>query len=78
MNCTGSTSMIIIMWQLETAKTIPSRNLSEKRSTEEVEAVISFAVCAYYGIATGGLSFGYIAAWSKDKDLRSCAPLWRP
>ena len=40
------------------------------RNTEEVEAEsISFAVCAYYGIATGENSFGYIAAWSKDKEL---------
>lgn len=40
------------------------------RHTEEVEAEsISFAVCAYYGIATGENSFGYIAAWSKDKEL---------
>ena len=31
---------------------------------------ISFSVCAYYGIATGENSFGYIAAWSKDKELR--------
>ena len=41
------------------------------RNTEEVEAEsISFAVCAYYGIATGENSFGYIAAWSKDKELK--------
>lgn len=41
------------------------------RNTEEIEAEsISFAVCAYYGIATGGNSFGYIAAWSKDKELK--------
>ena len=33
------------------------------RNTEEVEAEsISFAVCAYYGIATGENSFGYIAS----------------
>ena len=41
------------------------------RNTEEVEAEsISFAVCAYYGIATGENSFGYIAAWSKGKELK--------
>lgn len=40
------------------------------RNTEEVQAEsISFAVCAYYGIATGENSFGYIASWSKDKTL---------
>ena len=41
------------------------------RNTEEVEAEsISFAICAYYGIATGENSFGYIATWSKDKELK--------
>ena len=41
------------------------------RNTEEVEAEsISFAVCAYYGIATGENSFGYIATWSKGKELK--------
>ena len=40
------------------------------RRTEEVEAEsISYSVCAYYGIATGENSFGYIATWSKDKEL---------
>jgi len=40
------------------------------RRTEEVEAEsISFAVCQYYGIQTGENSFGYIATWSKDKEL---------
>ena len=39
-------------------------------STEEVQAEsVSYAVCAYYGIATGENSFGYIASWSKDKTL---------
>jgi len=43
----------------------------KSRNTEEVEAEsISFAVCAYYGIATGENSFGYIASWSKDKELK--------
>lgn len=41
------------------------------RHTEEVEAKsISFAICAYYGIETGENSFGYIATWSKDKELK--------
>ena len=40
------------------------------RRTAEVEAEsVSFAVCAYYGIATGENSFGYIAAWSRDHTL---------
>ena len=40
------------------------------RNTEEVEAEsVSYAVCQYYGIQTGENSFGYIANWSKDKEL---------
>ena len=40
------------------------------RRTAEVEAEsVSFAVCAYYGIATGENSFGYIATWSRDHTL---------
>lgn len=59
------------VWQLETGEDHSIAEFVKKsRSTEEVEAEsISFAVCAYYGIATGENSFGYIAAWSKDKDL---------
>ena len=30
---------------------------------------ISYAVCQYFGIQTGENSFGYIASWSKDKEL---------
>ena len=40
------------------------------RRTEEVEAEsVSYAVCQYYGIQTGGNSFGYIASWSKGREL---------
>ena len=52
----------------ETEQTAEQEKLS--RNTEEVQAEsISYAVCAYYGIATGENSFGYIASWSKDKTL---------
>ena len=44
------------------------------RRTEEVEAEsISYAVCQYFGIQTGENSFGYIASWSKGKELKE---LW--
>ena len=40
------------------------------RRTEEVEAEsVSFAVCAFYNIDTGANSFGYLASWSKGKEL---------
>ena len=41
------------------------------RHTEEVEAEsISYAVCKYFGIETGENSFGYIASWSRGKELK--------
>ena len=38
--------------------------------TMEVEAEsVAYAVCAYYGVETGENSFGYIAGWSRDREL---------
>ena len=58
-------------WRLEVEEVSPEVKVQElSRSTEEVQAEsISYAVCAYYGIATGDNSFGYIVSWSKDKTL---------
>jgi hypothetical protein len=40
------------------------------RHTMEVEAEsVAYAVSQYFGIETGENSFGYIASWSKDKEL---------
>ena len=44
---------------------------AKDRRTEEVEAEsIAYAVCAYYGIETSENSFGYLASWSSDKELK--------
>lgn len=52
----------------ESENSIPMR--PKDRRTEEVEAEsVSYAVCQYYGIQTGENSFGYIAGWSKNKEL---------
>lgn len=41
------------------------------RRTEEVEAEsVSYAVCQYYGLETAANSFGYLAEWSKNRDLK--------
>ena len=41
-------------------------------STEEIEAEsIAYTVCAYFGIETSANSFGYVATWTKDKDLKA-------
>ena len=40
-------------------------------SKEEVEAEsVAYAVCKYFGIDTDENSFGYLASWSKDKDVK--------
>ena len=42
--------------------------------TFEAESV-SYVVCQYCGVETGANSFGYLASWSKDKELselRAC------
>ena len=41
------------------------------RRTEEVEAEsVSYAVSQYFGIDTGDNSFGYLAEWSRSRDLK--------
>jgi antirestriction protein ArdC/predicted nucleotidyltransferase len=41
------------------------------RKTKEVEAEsIAYAVCQHYGIDTSEYSFGYVAGWSSDKELK--------
>lgn len=41
---------------------------SADKNTKEVESV-AYAVCNYFGIDTSKNSFGYVADWSKDKQL---------
>ncbi len=60
----GSSTLKEFYEKMHPEKAVKSKN------TEEVEAEsVSYAVCAYYGISTGENSFGYIAAWSRDKEL---------
>ena len=59
-------------WRLEVEEDLTAvKQAAKNRNTEEVEAEsISYAVCQYYGIETGENSFGYIATWSKGKELK--------
>lgn len=44
---------------------------AKDRRTEEVEAEsVSYSVAQYYGIDTGANSFGYIAEWSRGRELK--------
>jgi len=41
------------------------------RRTEEIEAEsVSYAICQYYGIETGVNSFGYLAEWSRGREMK--------
>ena len=59
-------------WRLDVEEDLTAvKQAAKNRNTEEVEAEsISYAVCQYFGIQTGENSFGYIASWSKDKELK--------
>ena len=59
-------------WRLEVEEDLTAvKQAAKNRNTEEVEAEsISYAVCQYFGIETSANSFGYIASWSKDKELK--------
>ena len=42
----------------------------DRRSEEVVAESVSYAVCQYFGIETGDNSFGYLAEWSRGRDLK--------
>jgi len=58
--------------KLHDIKTLTDNGEKPKdRRTEEVEAEsVSYSICQFYGIETGANSFGYIADWSKTKELQ--------
>ena len=45
--------------------------LDKDRNTQEVEAEsVAYTVCQHFGIDTSDYSFGYIAGWSSDRDMK--------
>lgn len=47
------------------------KDASLDKQTKEVQAEsVAFTVCNYYGIDTSDYSFGYVAGWSSDKDIK--------
>ena len=45
--------------------------LDKDRNTKEVEAEsVAYTVCQHFGIDTSDYSFGYIAGWSSDRDMK--------
>lgn len=43
---------------------------TDKRSREVEAESVAYAVCSYLGLDTSDYSFGYIAGWSQDKELK--------
>lgn len=55
---------------LHSQKNLPPEQKKPRR-TREIEAEsVAFVVCNHFGLDTGDQSFGYIAGWSKDKELK--------
>jgi antirestriction protein ArdC len=56
--------------EAENDDTEDNASAPRSRRAEEVEAEsVSYVVCQHYGIETGKNSFGYIADWSRGKEL---------
>jgi len=56
---------------IETLRLADADVKPKDRRTEEVEAEsVSYSVAQYYGIETGTNSFGYLATWSKERELK--------
>jgi len=56
---------------LESLRLMGKDAVPKNRRTQEVEAEsVSYAVCQHFGIETGANSFGYIAEWSKTRELK--------
>ena len=72
------------MRQVQTIKTIiheishqrlhsgdnPDHGKDKPRSSKEVEAEsVAYVVCQHFGVDTSDYSFGYVAGWSRGKEL---------
>lgn len=59
-------------WRLEVTEDLAAvQQVMKDRHTKEVEAEsVAYTVCQRYGIETSDYSFGYIAGWSSDKEIK--------
>ena len=56
---------------IESLRLMDETATPKDRRTEEVEAEsVSYVVCQHFGIETGTNSFGYVAQWSKTRELK--------
>ena len=47
------------------------KEIAPDRNTKEVQAEsVAYTVCQHYGLDTSDYSFGYVAGWSSDKDMK--------
>ena len=52
------------------APTIEQADRPDSRTREVQAESVAYAVCQHYGLDTSDYSFGYVAGWSSDKDLK--------
>lgn len=50
------------------AKVLPEEQKARREKEVEAESV-AYVVCQHFGIDTSDYSFGYVAGWSKGRDL---------
>lgn len=60
-----------LIHEISHAKLHGKKDDGKDTSTQEVEAEsIAYTVCKHYGLDASEYSFGYVAGWSADKDLK--------
>lgn len=55
--------------KLHDAKNIPSEERKQRREKEVEAESIAYVVCQHFGIDTSEYSFGYVAGWSRGKEM---------
>lgn len=68
--------------KLYDAKTVPPEERKQRREKEEEAESIAYVVCQHFGIDTSDYSFGYVAGWSRGREMEElksankCVPTW--
>lgn len=55
--------------KLHDAPKVPAEQQKDRRQKEVEAESVAYVVCQHFGIETSEYSFGYVAGWSKDKEL---------
>lgn len=55
--------------KLHDSKTIPPEERKQRQEKEVEAESIAYVVCQHFGIDTSEYSFGYVAGWSRGKEM---------